>query len=1061
MDEQGFIDAEIPEAPTPPVQSVEPDELTGQQEALSAQEVAAKRTRGSVINPNSNHPLAAQQYPRVTDDATFAAVPMGQKFIDPDEKIRIKPWRVASDRDFERIPEGAAFVDPQGKLRIKPKFEPVSYTTQTLYDMALTPKQKRSIMEAEYPGKVKEDAKGFYAVDDEGIFHRPGYGKTALAGGATAMALPVAGAVVGTIGGGAAGAMGGPAGVFVGGMAGGAAGGYSGQWFNDFMLQSAGHGPESAEDQGLVHQRQVEAGLTGVLGGGLGRGAAMIVPSMKEGISRATVAGPTVLRKILGASEADLRMAKEIADKGTTVPPSTVFKEAPHLQNVSERFHPAMDTSNPSLRSIEQHYETGATKILDDLGTPEFQAPSAIEKTLGTKAETPSLREPGAGVPVKRVGEALRERAIADSAGADSAFREVIEQRKAAAATNAVESSAQREQLLAAQVQAKEAADKLVQQGLDEMGRTADAAIKVANAGHNSGDLWQAFAAQLVAVKTAITSRAKVMYDLADELAGGVKPNSAGLPMIAENFLEQLPGDFQNKYPDIVKKLRDLAGKQDPETGEWLKAPVVPTFGELRNLRSLLRGNADWHTLSPDLRNGTYKFFSKRVDDALRDIKSVPALEPAVKQLDLADEFYRKNMPVFEAKQIEGVMRGLEAGLPADPNELYRVVVREGHTDLTNRIRGIVGENIWSGVRAADMRTILDNSKDLVPGVTDGRKFVAEVLDRHRSGLLDSVHGKAEADKIRKLAEEVRALTNDRVPIQVRDGDTVMQTIQRARDAAVQAKAVANKDPMGALKKEMANVEREAKRQPQIQVPDPANPGQMKLVARKDDPLWFLYEPTVGASEAAKKILSSEDLLFAAAHRFGKDSKEFNMLRQAYAQQVLQGTINPAERLAIISPELQALMFPGVTGKQMKVLADEMNFLTSSKLFSSGDFGGALSATAKVEHPIAGRLVSGAMKLLPGPNMAARTALGAYYKMVTDWSANNPALFNYLLRGLGGTPEEKQAVRNILTKHAQRYAAMGAGVGEALYQKPADEKPRRPAPRVPPTSRSMQELSRP
>lgn len=986
---------------------------------------------GAAVSENPVFDIAAEapQIPRVTDDSSFARLPAGSKFIDPEGVTRWKP--IASDADYAKLPEGAEFVDPEGNKRKKPAFEPVSFTTQTLYDMALTDKEKRKIMEREFgPEAVKQDSlHGLYAVDAEGKFRKPGYGMTAVGGAATAMAAPVVGSVLGTIGGGAAGALGGPAGVFAGGTLGAGTGGILGQFLNDVVLQLSGVYDRTPSDNA---GNLGVAGLTSMMGAGVGRGIATVAPTLKEGISKATTAAPAVLRNILGATEEDLKMAKQIADKGTTVPPSTVMKGAPHLQNLSERFHPALDTSNPSRRSIEQHYETNAGQVLRELGVPEFQVGK----------EAPPLRDPAAATPVQRVGEALRERAILESKSADDALAAAIEARKAGVVANAGEAMAQREQLLAAQVAAKDAAERLVQTGLDEMGKTADLAIRTAKAGHNSGDLWQGFADQLVAVKRGLMDRASKMYNEADALAGNARPDVTGLPVTARTFLDQLPEDFQKKYPDIVRKLEDIGGVIDKETGEFIKPPQEPTFGQLRQLRTLLRGNADWHTLSGDLKNGTYKFFSGQVDQALRNVERVPELADAVRQLDLADEFYRKNMPVFEAKQIGAIMRGLEAGLPADPSELYRAVVKEGHTDLTNKIRGMVGENLWSGVKAADMRTILDNSADLLPGVTDGNKFVREVLDRHRTGLLDAVHGKEGADKIRRLAEEVRALTNDRVPIQVRPGDTVMETIQRARMVAQEAKAVAAKDPMGALQREMKRVEQETRRQQTVRVPDPANPGQTVAIPRKDDPLGFLYEPSVGAAEATKKILASEDLILATATRFGKDSPEFNMLRQAYAQQLLQGTMDPAVRLGKVSDELQALMFPGVTRKQMDTLAKEMSFLTNAKLFDN-EVAGGMAAMAKVEHPVAGRLVSGVLKMAPGVNMAARTALGAYYKMVTDMAANNPPLFNYLLRGLSGTAEEKAATREILTKHAQRYAAMGAGAGAAMYQKPREENRRR------------------
>jgi len=71
---------------------------------------------------------------------------------------------------------------------------------------------------------------------------------------------------------------------------------------------------------------------------------------------------------------------------------------------------------------------------------------------------------------------------------------------------------------------------------------------------------------------------------------------------------------------------------------------------------------------------------------------------------------------VFEAQQIKAIMRGLEAGEPADPGNLFKTVVKEGHTDLTNRIRGMVGPNLWAGVQAADLREIVPGFARLAAG---------------------------------------------------------------------------------------------------------------------------------------------------------------------------------------------------------------------------------------------------------------------------------------------------------------------------------------------------------
>lgn len=103
-----------------------------------------------------------------------------------------------------------------------------------------------------------------------------------------------------------------------------------------------------------------------------------------------------------------------------------------------------------------------------------------------------------------------------------------------------------------------------------------------------------------------------------------------------------------------------------------------------------------------------------------------------------------------------------------------------------------------------------------------------------------------------------------------------------------------------------------------------------------------------------------------------------------------------------------------------------------------GDTASGMMTQSRVENPL-GRIASGAAKLLPGSKMVANSVWAGYYEFVTKWTAKNPALFAFMLKGLQGSADEKQAVRNILSKHVQRYGAMGAGAGEGVYQTSGEE----------------------
>jgi hypothetical protein len=1021
--------------------------------------------------------------PRVTSREEAERLSPGTSFIGPDGKERVVPYKAMQPQDVANIPDGSDFVGPDGVLRQKPKYEGIDFTAQTLYDMGVNDKERKRALERSYKGKVRDDPSGgFYVEDDDGVMRKPGRGISRITGGAASAAAPTILSVLGALGGGAAGAGGGAvagsvvpvAGTVAGGVsggtagaaAGGAGGAMLGQGFNDLIMGLAGtydrtRGEEATE--------MALAGMGGMMGAGVGRGAATVVPSLRSGVSALTAAAPGAARSFLGAGKEDLQMASSLADKGVAVPPSAWAKEAPHLQNVVEVFDPAFHTNQPLLESATAHYEKSAGEILN---------------TLGIK-DPGSLTKPITDVPVKEAGEAVMRRTLGELAASDEKLQAALEAKKAALGTAAPAAEAQRETVLKAAEEARTAAQKLIDAGYQDIESDIKTGMKVAEAGHNAGDLWQAIGNKLIALRKAFGERATNMYDAADQAAGGHLPNIEGLPHQAAQFLEQLPPDFQSKYPDIVRKLRDLAGTKDPATGEWIKEPVNPTFGQLHNMRSQMRSNINYSDLTPDIREGVYKFFAGKVDQILHGINepSVRAgelraelgdiypkwkelktkldngtltgkeesqlnmlnrtitsragaetersrsLKEASQLLKQADAFYAENIKLFNANQVKAVMRGLESGEPADPQALYNVVVKSGQTDLTEKIKEKVGPNLWAGVKAADMTAMLDASKTLVPDVIDGKAFARQVLDRVRNNTLEVVHGKEASQKLIEQAQRIEML-DGRLPIPVRPGDTVTQVIARARQAEELAKAEAKRDPLSALTKEMRKIEVEGKRE------------AAKLAAeRRKDPLGFLYNPTTGAAEAVDKILGSEDLILAAATRFGEQSPEFEMLRQVWAQRLLTGGMRPGQELAKVSPEVQQIMFPGVTLEQARTLAKEMDFLLDTRAGSRGTAQG-MSAMAKVEHPwgsMAGSrnpltlALKGTASIIPGSSAAARSALGAYYGFMRKLMTS-PALLRWLERGLNGSPADREAVRQSIAAVLQKGGAVGAGAGEAAVQ---------------------------
>lgn len=968
-----------------------PDVLNPDTQALEGAGARAVARRG--MPRDAPTPAGLQPKTRVSSHEEYEALNPGQVFLDPEGKERQKPYHVETEADFDSVPEGKTFRTPEGKVIRKPVYAPIDFTAQTLYQMSTNDTERRKALERSYPGKVKQDSRGqFYVREDDGTYRKPrnildehaSWGQAA--GNLAAAAAPAIGAGAGEALGSAGGSAVAPGpGTVAGAFSGAGVGAAAGQGFNDIILALSGVYDRSAVSEGLG---LAEAGALGTAGSVFGRtvGAVSAGPVASWRAGRASL--PQMANFVAGTDPEGLRAVRGMREKGLKYAPVTPWaKEAPHIQNAVEIFEPAFHTQGKLRTAATDYYE----------------------KQAGEIAGSPVTTKPTAAVSSRESGEGLRKLAIAESMDADRVMRATLEARKA----GMIPPTDQRAVLASAADQARGAAQGLIDQGYADIRQSIDDAMAVAKSGHNSGELWDRVAQQLSGVKRGLSERASNMYAQADSLAEGILPNTEGLPELASQFANQLPEEFQRNQPGIVRQLRAMAGQVN-DKGEVVKEPTRPTFGQLRNLRTQIRSNADFWRLDSDVKNGAFKYFARRVDEALKDIDAVPTLAPAVDALNSADQFYADNFKIFNSNQIKAIMRGLETGEPADPKVLFNTVVKEGHTDLTNRIRELVGPNLWRGVQAADLEDLMTNSRDFEPGSVDGAKFAREVKARHQSGLLETVHGRAQADQLLKQAQLISMLQG-RVPVPTRPGDRMIDVVARARQAAEAAQKAAKQDPLATLKREMKGIENQQKK--------------AAADARRNDILSVLYNPTVGASDAADRILNNEDMLLAAHARFGK-TPEFELLRQVWVKRLLQNGIDPRGKLASTSPEVQNIMFPGVSLDQMKLLAKEMGYLMQAKGKTTGS---SMSAFEKVEHPP--RTIWGhAIHNIPfvGP-FIERTTLGNYYGLVLSLVNNLPFL-RWMEKGLGGDPAARQMVRDTFRRYIAAGGAGGATGAVGSYE---------------------------
>jgi len=976
------------------------------------------------------HQTIQKELPKVASPQDYENVRHGTAYLDPEGKQRFKPIR--NKEDYLALEEGAEYADPTGAVRTKPKYEGIDFTPQTLYDIAHSDKGRKMALEKFYPGKVREDPSGgFYIEDEGGKFRKPGRGLSAVTGAIASEAIPTVLAGGGGLLGGAAGTAIGPgAGTVLGGAAGGYAGGYAGQRINDIFAQLAGvYDPEGGEANARM------AGYAGAAGDVGGRAVAAAAPAFKEGAKAVGRGAAKTTAKFLGADPEAVETGLKIAERGetpggsfglskpgTAVSPSAMFKSAPHVGNVAETLQQKFDATDTYLANAERFMDKRAKDIL-------------ASKDIGSIVED-SLVHPKAAVSTEKAGILLREshqaKALQESTEADARLAEELANRRAAVeakhAPNIEAHRTRNESVVKTAEQAKIAADNLVQEGFRDIERQANDAIRVAQVGHNAGDLWRTVAESFVALRRSIGQRATQMYGNANTVSNGLVPEGAeALAGRAQALIAQLPEGFAASHPTIVRRIATMAGEVG-ENGEVIREPVAATWSELHELRTQLRQDIKWNALTSDVKNGALKHMEHGINEALHAVENAPELREASRLLRLADDFYRENMGPLNNQQIKSLVKALDSGLQADPKALLKIAVRDGKSEVATTIRNTVGPQTWDAVRAADVQEMMAQSPQLA-GSVDGLKFANMVEDRAQNGVLEVRHGDQGGARLRQQALYIKQLRG-KLPIAPRPGDTANDIILRARSAVADAEVKAASDPLKLLQNEMKKVESAVKKE--------------MAANKKPDPLAFLSESTVGANKAVDKILGDSDLIVAASRAFpgGEKSPEFQLMRQIWTQRFLSETLEPGEKLAATSPEIQALMFPGITLDDMHMLAKEMRLLMSGKTLRGGgeDMGGSMMAQSAVENPFGrasglGKL-AGPAKLIPGANAGARAALTAYYNGVRAL-LTSPSTLRWLRKGLTSRdPQAKEAARAELRAALQRGGAMGASAAEAVEQEP-------------------------
>jgi hypothetical protein len=987
-------------------------------------------------------PLPELPRPKTPEEA--AKLDPGTDFLDPEGKKRTVPYRPKTPEEAAALPEGAQFLDPQGKLKTNPKYQGVGFTAQMLHDMALTEKGQMDALKTIYGDKVKVGPQGLYVEDDNGVFRKPDRrGLMGAIGGDIAELPPLAGMAGGTVLGGGLGTLAEPGGgTAAGGFLGMVLGAGAGRAVDNAVLAMAGvhegMGEQlySIEKEGALAAGGEVAGKAISAIPGATKAASSVVDKAGKKISglKQNLSGvlesigitPERARVFLGTDVNTLSQAADINARGGRVAPSVALPGASGIKKMQD-FHELFEGRAIFGEAARDFYEQEAKKVVE---SPEIGV--SLDELLTRAEKKVSSQQAGESVIAAAHRDLAHDDAVLENAVVD-VKNVALEQVQAMGGEEKVRAAFQSrvEALNQAHEHADVSARRYIEEQVKALQEQIDEALAMTKKGEDPSALMRMSATEFRQYARATKVRAKTMYNAADAAAGGELPPTEKLSAEASGFLESLPKSLRDKYPTEIRDLARLAGEEaDEEVGKKAIPPEKLTFGQLHHLRSWLRHGIDYNDLTPDMRSGALRTFAKKIDAVLHDSEATPALRNAAEMLDRADAFYKEMVPFLNDQMVTSVIKAMESGAGANPEALAKILFDPERTAAMRKVRSIVGENMWKSVQAAHLNDMLMKSR-MANGRVDAQRFAQMLHDDVKNGLIETAYDSATARRVAKIAEDAAKLKGD-LPIDARPEDTISTLMRKTQAAKEAADKFAANDPLVALDKEMTKLDKELKG------------AQMNL--RKglvSDPLKFIYQPRLShmAVEAADKILGSQDLIVAAANKFGRDSPEFNALRQVYVTRFFQ---RPLGRVGTMREELggehgmteevQALMFPGVTRGQFLQVVRDMEFLFSG---AATDVGGSLAGASRVLNPwghiplpeLGG--LSGLIMKIPGSTAVARFFLGKFFATMID-AVSHPDFINWLAGNLRGNIEQREMARAVLRQRFQLGGMIGAGTAQTM-----------------------------
>lgn len=445
------------------------------------------------------------------------------------------------------------------------------------------------------------------------------------------------------------------------------------------------------------------------------------------------------------------------------------------------------------------------------------------------------------------------------------------------------------------------------------------------------------------------------VYQHVDDMTGGAPIIHLGRTKM--DILDQIEGLPPGAVPAVYTRILQMPDQ----------IPVMQAHA----MRSDLRKLGEASNLTPDMAQHRFGELADSVDRAFNEAPNAlrgmdPALasqaKTAIDFMRKADRSYGEAIRPYKDAVVNRLVSQMKAGIEPDAAVTADLIMKEGWSERTKAVMGMMQPELRRKVAAADMDMFLNGVRKLGgAGDIRGDAMVKALTEREgiMSELYDPIYGKGFVKSLRKAADDLRAL-DGKIDVQNMEPGAVRDALARQVEATKQIDSVVKDNFLGAL-----------------------NSRDPSVVDRA-------YHMLVQPGEEAK--------LKAAAEFFGPSSPEWREVQKYALKDVLGKAVveMPSRARSISGTDMdkalkpytrqqQEMLFPDGLADDLKVLAQEAKFLFPWDTRESGkDMGGSLAAAE-----IKGKLWTNPVAVYKWAN----------YQII-GWLYDHPGIIRFIAGGL-------------------------------------------------------------